>query len=220
MTIEVVPRSPEGTAGWKPGKGNREAKPATLVPVGATRGIRVDVVKRPAWSPRPSGSWLLFLLFFANPLGAMWRGFRWWVVAGAVLLLGAMVCRWLRLARLSYRGEGHVVIWPGGVTVGGLDVPWSQIEEVVRFHVGRREDATSFLGIRVRDFVEVRGLSPFWAGLANLSRRHLVVLASASELANADALAKALDHLVAHPEARALLATDAGVRLVATGQTP
>jgi hypothetical protein len=63
----------------------------------------------------------------------------------------------------------------------------------------------------------VRGLSPFEAGLANLTRRRLVVLAETAELSHPEELAAALDRLVADPGARDLLASSDGSRLVDEG---
>ena len=69
----------------------------------------------------------------------------------------------------------------------------------------------------MRDFVGVSGLTPGRAGLANLTRRRLVVLAERTELAHPDELAAALDRLVADPSARDLLSRPEGARLVDEG---
>ena len=63
----------------------------------------------------------------------------------------------------------------------------------------------------------VTGLSPARAGIANLTRRHLVVLCEAREVRNPTALVDALEELVANPVARELLSGMEGQRLVATG---
>jgi hypothetical protein len=106
--------------------------------------------------------------------------------------------------------------------VEGLFVPWYQVEEVVRFNFLAPMDrshspARNFLAVRVRDFVGVDGLSPVRAGLANLTRRHLLVLAEASELGHPSALAAALGELVADYESRSVLSTPDGCRLVDEG---
>ena len=96
------------------------------------------------------------------------------------------------------------------------------VDEVVRFGFafgpGRGGPGNrSFVAVRVDDFVGVRGLSPARAGLANLTRRHLVVLCEAREVRDPTALADALDELVANPVARELLSGMEGQRLVGSG---
>ncbi|MEO9153290.1 MAG: hypothetical protein ABI243_12900 [Lapillicoccus sp.] len=136
-------------------------------------------------------------------------------------------------------GVGGVVLWSSGVAVAGsrrtgslaltpthlhsgvLAVPWGSIEKVVRFSLGtgplgdpRR---LSYLAVRVGDFDNVQGLAPARAGLANLTRRHLLVLAESHELQAPMAVAAALDYLVERPEARLLLSGVEGVRLLSEG---
>ncbi|HEU4329736.1 MAG TPA: hypothetical protein VFR40_01375 [Lapillicoccus sp.] len=145
------------------------------------------------------------------------------VFAGGVVLVigGVWTYRLVRLRRWPSPGRrADLLISAEGVGVGDLVVPWYQIERVVRFHLGspsapRR--TRNFLALEVRDFVGVRGLTPMRAGLANLTRRRLVVLAERTELAHPDELGAALDRLVADPSARDLLARPEGPRLVDEG---
>lgn len=136
-------------------------------------------------------------------------------------------------------GVGGVVLYSGGMVVAGsrrtgalalttthlhsgdLAVPWGSVEKVVRFSIGTGPLGTphslNFLAVRVDDFDNVQGLAPARAGLANLTRRHLLVLAEAQELRTPTAVAAALDYLVANPAARMLLSGAEGVRLLTYG---
>jgi hypothetical protein len=146
----------------------------------------------------------------------------WWARLVLAATLVCVVYRALRLHRRTRARRADVVLTPNAIHVDDLIVPWEQVEDVVRFNflfgpgpggLGPR----NYLAVRVRDFVGVRGLSPFHAGLANLTRRRLVVLAEASELGAPEPLARAVEELVEHPEARPVLAFPTGVRLVETG---
>jgi len=136
-------------------------------------------------------------------------------------------------------GFGGVVLYSSGVVVAGsrrtgalalttthlhtgdLAVPWGSIEKVVRFSIGTgplgEPRSLNFLAVRVSDFDNVQGLAPVRAGLANLTRRHLLILAEAHELKGPSAVAAALDYLVAYPAAQLLLSGAEGVRLLTDG---
>lgn len=136
-------------------------------------------------------------------------------------------------------GFGGVVLYSSGVVVAGsrrtgalalttthlhtgdLAVPWGSIEKVVRFSIGTgplgEPRSLNFLAVRVTDFDNVQGLAPVRAGLANLTRRHLLILAEAHELRSPTAVAAALDYLVDYPAARLLLSGAEGVRLLTDG---
>jgi hypothetical protein len=140
------------------------------------------------------------------------------VVLAVVLLVA--VYRLVRLRRWHARRRADLLLTRDGVAVDALFVPWYQVERVVRFHFAApfdRKGNRNFLALEIRDFVAVRGLSPFEAGLANLTRRRLVVLAETAELSHPEELAAALDRLVADPGARDLLASSDGSRLVDEG---
>jgi hypothetical protein len=144
----------------------------------------------------------------------------WPVVAvlGVVLLVAAY--RLVRLRRWHAGPRADLLLSRDGVAVDDVFVPWYQVERVVTFHFSApfdRRGNRNFLALQIRDFVAVRGLSPFEAGLANLTRRRLIVLGEAKELSNPEELAAALDRLVADPESRVLLGTAEGVRLIDEG---
>jgi hypothetical protein len=139
-----------------------------------------------------------------------------------LLLVSVAVYRSRRLRRWGRGGRADVFLSPEGLYAGDLFLPWYQVEEVVRFNFLAPMDrshvpARNFLAVRVHDFVAVSGLSPFRAGLANLTRRRLLVLAEASELRNPKALSAALEVLVAEPASRAVLATPDGCRFLDEG---
>jgi hypothetical protein len=146
------------------------------------------------------------------------------LVAFLLVLLLALFLgyRALRLRRVTARDHPDVVLSVTGIHTGGLVVPWSEVDGVVRFGFafgpGRGGPGNrSFVAVRVSDFVAVRGMTPVRAGLANLTRRHLLVLCEAREVHDPTALADALDELVANPVARELLSGAEGERLAATG---
>ena len=136
------------------------------------------------------------------------------------MVLAVAAYRLVRLRRWHAGRRADLLLLREGVAVDDLVVPWYQVERVVRFHFvapfDRRGNRNS-LALQVRDFVAVRGLSPFEAGLASLTRRRLVILGEATELTHPEELAAALDRLVADPDARDLLGTAAGARLVDEG---
>lgn len=55
-------------------------------------------------------------------------------------------------------------------------------------------------------------MQPATAGLANLSRRKMVILAAAGELRDPEVVLAALQHFTGHPAQRTVLATPAGAR--------
>lgn len=233
--IEWMPRS-RGDNGWSHLRETYSRRSATLEDVEGEPVVRVPVVVQ-NWvraARRHAGQWLVMLVrgAFFLAFAIVWtireaaKHGRLWpvlVFAGGVVLVigGVWTYRLVRLRRWPSPGRrADLLISAEGVGVGDLVVPWYQIERVVRFHLGspsapRR--TRNFLALEVRDFVGVRGLTPMRAGLANLTRRRLVVLAERTELAHPDELGAALDRLVADPSARDLLARPEGPRLVDEG---
>lgn len=233
--IEWMPRS-RGDNGWRHLRETYSRRPAVLEHIDGAPVVRVPVSVQ-NWvraARRHAAQWLFllvraaFFLAFAivwsmraatHRFGPVWPV----VVAGGVVLVVASVCayRLVRLRRWPAPGRRADLLISGqGVEVGGLVVPWYQVERVVRFHLGApsaRRRTRNFLALEVRDFVGVSGLTPMRAGLANLTRRRLVVLAERTELAHPDELAAALDRLVADPSARDLLSRPEGARLVDEG---
>lgn len=234
--IEWMPRS-RGDNGWSHAAGSRYRGRAVLDDAGAGPVVRVPVVVED-WlraALRAAGARvvrLARLAFFcavfmswgaqatARAVGRAWP--VWAVVAGIVVLGFAIATyRLVRLRRWPSPGRrADLLVDRAGVRVGDLLVPWYQVERVVRFHFaapsGRRR-TRNFLALEVRDYVGVQGLTPVRAGLANLTRRHLVVLAETGELSHPEELAAALDELVANPVARELLSSAEGPRLLDEG---
>ena len=234
MPIEWMPRSRSEEDGWRDVRSN-PAVPAT-VPESRSGidGVRVPVLEQPwrlARFPRLRARYVfvvlrvvLVLLIAAVYLGiaAVQLLMTSWVARLTLaLLVSVAVYRSCRLRRREH-GPADLLLSPQGLHVEGLFVPWYQVEEVVRFNFLAPMDrshapARNFLAVRVRDFVGVDGLSPVRAGLSNLTRRHLLVLAEASELGHPSALAAALEELVANSESRPVLSTPDGCRLVDEG---
>jgi len=197
MPIEWMPRSRRDEDGWRDLRSN-PAVPATVSEArSGIDGVRVPVLEQP-WRlprfPRLRARYVLlalrvvFVLLFAAAYLGLAAGrllMTSWVARvalGFVILMAVY-----RSCRLRRRGPGpaDVFLSPQGLQVEELSVPWYQIEEVVRFNFLTPMDrshtpARNFVAVRVRDFVAVAGLSPVRAGLANLTRRHLLVLAEAS----------------------------------------
>lgn len=234
MTIEYAPRSRREEDGWRTPNAAEHKAYFTQAPVAVhgeadgQPGVRVAVraggLRMPHAFVRP---WVLIVVLVngGNLLRGLFSGrhgtfqWSWWLSALVAMVLLVALYRALRLHRFSGRDRLDIVLTPLGVHTRGLVVPWSAVTEVVRFNFmfgpgpggpGPR----NYIALRVEDFVAVRGLTPFRAGLANLTRRHLVVLVLAVEVRDARALVHALGVLVADPEARELLTTDAGLSLV------
>jgi hypothetical protein len=231
-----MPRS-RGDNGWSHLRDGQHHRPAVLENLESGPAIRVPVVVD-KWfraARRRAGQWLVlvirmaFFLAFAvvwavrelvQAFGQVWPVL---VGCGALLLLafGLLVYRLARLRRWPAPGRrADLLISPEGVGVGDIVVPWHLVERVVRFHFAARANprlTRNFVALEVRDYVGVRGLTPVRAGLANLTRRHLVVLAETTELTHPDQLAAALDRLVADPTARPLLTRPDGCRLLDEG---
>ncbi|MEP6798192.1 MAG: hypothetical protein ABI890_08595, partial [Lapillicoccus sp.] len=125
------------------------------------------------------------------------------------------------VAVVGRRRTGPLALTPTHLHTGSLAVPWGSIERVVRFSVstGPLGDPPrlNFLGVRVGDFDNVRGLAPVRAGLANLTRRHLLILGEAGEMKGPVEVANAIECLVDRPETRLLLSGHEGVRLLTEG---
>jgi hypothetical protein len=228
MTIEYVPRSgPTSGASWRTASGSAYVPaPLHTEASGGLGAVCVPVVPRRV-RLMPFHWWIVLVVLIRGGQLMLWGGRSSPVVAAVVstvaLVVGLVVAyRALRLRRFTAREHPEVVLSSVGVHTGGLVVPWSAVEGVVRFGFafgpGRGGPGhRSFVALQVTDFVAVRGMSPARAGLANLTRRHLLVLCEAREVHDPTALANALDELVANPVARELLSGAEGVRLVATG---
>ncbi len=242
MAIEWVPRSTAHERGWTSADGSPGVAVPQGVEVDGRRAVRVPVV---AGASSPSGNrsrsgrsglggWvgLVLLVNLGHVLNAartmstsLWAALTSsaWLLVVLVLVLLVTVYRWLRLRPLTGRGRSaDLVLTPSGIETGGLVVPWTSVSAVERFGFaagpGRGGPGPRhFLAVRVDDFVGVRGLTPFRAGLANLTRRHLVVLCGSREVRDPEALSAALEELVANPVARELLSGHEGVRLVSAG---
>ncbi len=228
MTIEYVPRSaPAAAASWRTASGSAYVPgPLHTEASGDLGAVCVPVVPRRI-RLLPFHWWIVMVILVRGCELVLWGG-RTSLVLSVVVSVVALVVvliaayRALRLRRFTGREHREVVLSSAGIHTGGLVVPWSQIEGVVRFGFafgpGRGGPGhRRFVAVRVADFVAVRGMSPVRAGLANLTRRHLLVLCEAREVHDPTALANALDELVENPVARELLSGAEGVRLVAAG---
>lgn len=235
MAIEWVPRSSVHERAWRIAEGSTRVPIPESVEVDGARAVRVPVqAVAPQRRPRSGlGGWVGLVLLvnlghviaFARTASlSLWAALTvsWWVLALVLTVALVVAYRALRLRPVLGRAEPDLVLSAQGVHTGGLVVPWTSVESAVRigFAAGPGRGgpgARLFLAVRVDDFVNVRGLSPFRAGLANLTRRHLVVLCESREVRDPTALALALDELVANPVARELLSGHEGVRLVTVG---
>jgi hypothetical protein len=196
--------------------------PAVRVPVVVREWVRIAaqraarrfvLLARLAFFTLVAVAWLTQLSVWG--VGRLWPV---WTAAAVVLAIGAY--RLLRLRRWHAGPRADLLLSRDGVAVDDVFVPWYQVEGVVRFHLVapfERRGNRNFLALQVRDFVAVQGLSPFEAGLANLTRRRLLVLGETTELTHPDELAAALDRLRTDPYARGLLTTAEGARLVDEG---
>jgi hypothetical protein len=226
MTIEYVPRSGPAPGGsWRTARGSTEAPAPSHDKVDGLGAVRVSVVPRRVTVP--IARWWILAVVLSNGLHhSRWEGGSFsvssWLIVATALVAAFVLYRWLRLRATTPTDQRDVVLSSAGIHTSGLVVPWSAVDEVVRFGFafgpGRGGPGNrSFVAVRVNDFVGVTGLSPARAGLANLTRRHLVVLCEAREVRNPTALADALEELVANPVARELLSGMEGQRLVAAG---
>lgn len=212
MSIELLPRARVVTA-WPAGPHSTTAALPARAPFEGGYAVQVPVAPRPAVDRVRPPRYVFFFAFWWFGIHIL-QLLRWWLL-GVVAFVALLVAyRSLRLPRLLDRRDADVWLTPDYVASGRLRVPWWQVEGVVRLRVGNATNGHSFLALQVRDFVAVRGLTPFWAGLANLTRRRLVVLARTDELANPESFARALDRLVARPEERLLLSGETGAQLV------
>ena len=234
MPIEWMPRSRRDEDGWRDLRSN-PAAPATVCEArSGSDGVRVPVLEQPWRLPRfPRFRARYVFLALRVVFILVFAAAYLWLAAGRLLMtswlarvaLGVVILMAVyRSCRLRRRvhGPADLFLSPQGLQVEGLFVPWYEVEEVVRFNFLTPMDrshtpARNFVAVRVRDFVAVAGLTPVRAGLGNLTRRHLLVLAEASELRYPAGLAAALQELVANPESRALLSTPDGCRFVDQG---
>lgn len=220
--IEWLPRRPFEGNGWSdlgpprrsgalPVTGTVQGRPGVVVPVqpvdlrlGSLRGDGFAVLLGGGFAWNGAA---MHQVVIPSVIGAMWalRGAR---RAGHRLV--------------ASRRHPSLSLGESGVETGGVFVPWSAIEEVVTFHArgmdaeGRKR-TWNHLALRVRDFDAVVGLPPSRAGLANLTRRRLLLVAEAGELTDPRTVASALRLLVKRPEARLLLPGPEGVRLLTVG---
>ncbi|MEP6631975.1 MAG: hypothetical protein ABJA89_16015 [Lapillicoccus sp.] len=238
MAIEWVPRSPARERAWRVAEGSPLAAVPEGVEVEGTRAVRVPVKGIVPQRRQRSGlgGWvgLVLLVNVGHLLTAarsasvtLWAALTasWWVLAVVLALALVLAYRFLRLRPLTGRDQPDLALSALGIHTGGLVVPWTSVDRVVRvgFAAGPGRGgpgARRFLAVRVDDFVNVRGLTPFRAGLANLTRRHLVVLCESREIRDPTALSLALEELVANPVARELLSGHEGIRLVTVGPPP
>lgn len=122
--------------------------------------------------------------------------------------------------------EPGFLVTPDGILTGDLVIPWSAIltfqnvwmwgpntrlaSQGVLSPEGWPARRWNLITVHVTDFTSVAGLPPAVAGLANLSRRRLLILAAASEVHDPTAVADALCFYAANPEQRHQLATPLG----------
>jgi hypothetical protein len=227
--IEWMPR-PRVDNGWRHVRASsyrgravleeRGGEPVVRVPVVVQDWVRMAVQRagrRLAFTTRVAFFGLVFMAWLVQGAARV-RGNLWPMLVATVVVVAVGIYRLLRLRRWRQGRRADLVLSPDGVAVDDLFVPWYQVERVVRFHFATidRRGTRNFLALQVSDYVAVRGLSPFRAGLANLTRRRLV-LAEAAELSHPDQLAAALGQLVADPGSRAALAGADGCRLVDEG---
>jgi len=229
--IEWVPRS-RGDDGWREVVAGSYRGHAVLeqqsgdavvrVPVVVQDWVRIAMRRAAQRLVRLARLAFFLLLFMGFVVRALAQGpaRSWPVWIGVAVLLVVAAYRLVRLRRWHAGPRADLLLSREGVGVDDVFVPWYQVERVVRFHFTApfdRRGNRNFVALQIRDFVAVRGLSPFEAGLANLTRRRLIVLGEATELSNPEELAAALDRLVADPESRGLLGTAEGVRLLDEG---
>lgn len=229
--IEWVPRT-RSDHGWRHVTPCAYRGPAVLDSCGGQALVRVPVLvedwARMALQRAARRLVILLRLAFFSVLLLVWLvqttahglGSTWPAWVAVALLVAVAAYRLVRLRRWRRGHRADLLLSPEGFAVDELFVPWHQVERVVRFRLAApmaTRAGRNFLALQVSDFVAVRGLSPVGAGLANLTRRRLVVLGEVTQLGHPEELADALDRIVADPQARALLATADGCRLVDEG---
>lgn len=232
MSIEWLPRRALDGNGWaSPGRSLTAAAPSlgSVEPGPLGGGLPRRGILVPKTPPPPTRFPLRRLargrLGFPGVIGLWWGvqalSHSGWGVGVLAAGVGGVVLWSSGVAVAGSRRTGSLALTPTHLHSGGLAVPWGSIEKVVRFSIGTGPlgdpASLSYLAVRVADFDNVQGLAPARAGLANLTRRRLLVLAESHELRTPVAVAAALDHLVERPEARLLLSGVEGVRLLTEG---
>jgi hypothetical protein len=234
MPIEWMPRSRTEEDGWRDLRSNPTVAAAVPEARSGIDGIRVPVLEQP-WRlprfPRLRARYVflalrvvLILLFGAVYVGiaAVQLLMTSWVARLMLAFLVAVaVYRSWRLRRRSH-GPADLFLSPQGCRSRGCPCPGTRSRRSSGSTSSRR-----WTGRTLRHETSWRcasGTSWRWpvsapseAGLANLTRRHLLVLAEASELRHPSALAAALQSSCANPESRTVLSTPNGCRLVDEG---
>lgn len=223
MSIEWLPRRQRDGNGWREPRRSAAAGPARLGQLATGPGVVVPVTRVEA-SLRRAPGWARQTALGVS-VGTAGLGLENRVVEllALCMTLGGMNRAGRQL--LVNRRRPSLALTPTTLYAGELALPWSVVEAVVSFSlkgVGGEIDSSgrrvwNHLAVRVSDFDNVAGLSPVRAGLANLTRRRLVLLCDAVELRAPLEVAAALQHLVDHPEARLLLSGHEGVRLLTEG---
>lgn len=223
MSIEWLPRRERDGNGWREPRRSAYARPPHLGQVAGGTGVVVPVTPVKA-SLRRAPGWARQTVVGLG-VGAASLGLGNWGLGlfGAYMTLGGANRAGRQL--LVNRRRPSLALTPTTLYAGELALPWSVVEAVVSFSlkgVGGESDSSgrrvwNHLAVRVSDFDNVVGLSPARAGLANLTRRRLVLLCDAVELRAPLEVAAGLQHLVDHPEARLLLSGHEGVRLLTDG---
>ncbi|MEO9153289.1 MAG: hypothetical protein ABI243_12895 [Lapillicoccus sp.] len=220
MSIEWLPRRERDGNGWRKPQESLVAGLPHLDQVAGRPGVVVPVVRIDRVARR---SPVLALQAGVGAVAGV-AGVAWSSWGMAVAGVGLAVSGSYRAGRqvILKRRHPSLALTPTTLHAGGLVLPWSVVEAVVHFSVkGPGVDGPdrfwNHIAVRVADFDNVVGLSPFRAGLANLSRRRLVLIAESAELRDPVTVSDALEHLVAHPGARLLLSGHEGVRLLTDG---
>ena len=223
MSIEWLPPLQREGNGWREPRRSASAGPPRLEPMSDETGVRVPITRVEA-SLRRAPGWVMQTVAGLGASVATFPHGSWGLGAVGV----AVACRGASQAGrqlLLNRRRPSLGFTPTTLYAGELALPWSVIEAVMSFSVkgpGGEGDSSgrriwNYLAVRVSDFDNVVGLSPARAGLANLTRRRLVVLCDAVELRDPVVVAAALEYLLDHPEARLLLSGHEGLRLLTDG---
>lgn len=224
MGIEWLPRSRREGNGWQEPLSSTLAAGPRLVGTPGDRGVCVPVAPAPLGT-QPLGIATVRTLALVGAATGTGIAHVWPAVLPFGLgALGSAAAVGQRVV-LRHR-RPSLTLTPREVRTGDLVLPWSVVEGVVRFSArgpgaepGRHLRRWNHLALRIGDFDNVVGLSPVRAGLANLTRRHLVLVAETGELRDPGVVADALELLVERPEARLLLSGPEGVRLLTDGPT-